>query len=336
MHNSPEVSVILPFYNAEETLNRAIDSIAQQSLINFECILIDNNSTDNSTKIAKRWIKKDSRFKLVFENRMGVVFASNTGSKVAKGKFIARMDADDYSHSKRLELQSQFLKANKTYGAVCSLVKYIKHGVNTDGFKIYVDWVNSVRDFNKIFLKRFIESPIVNPSAMWRKSTSNNYGMYQSGNFPEDYEMWLRWLDKGVKIAKLNEYLLDWHDSEKRLTRTHEAYSDLAFFDIKSKYLVSELQKINRFHPKVIVWGASKTSRKRSALLANYGIEIESYIDVKRTRKLDRDVIYYEDLPKPGKSFVLVYMKVLHLRTRIQDYLEQAGYREGKDYLLLA
>lgn len=69
----PKITVILPFYNAENTIRRAIESIANQSLKDFECILIDNNSTDNSNDIAKRLIIEDKRFKLVSEKRQGVV-----------------------------------------------------------------------------------------------------------------------------------------------------------------------------------------------------------------------------------------------------------------------
>ena len=93
----PKVSVILPFFNAEQTLNRAIESIANQSYSNFECILIDNNSTDKSNSIAKEWVTKDNRFILTTEEKQGVVFASNKGFEIAQGKYIARMDADDFA-----------------------------------------------------------------------------------------------------------------------------------------------------------------------------------------------------------------------------------------------
>ena len=92
---APVVSVILPFFNAQSTLERAIESIASQSFGNFECILINNNSTDISVEIARRWTEKDRRFVLVQEEIQGVMYASNTGSKLSRGRYIARMDADD-------------------------------------------------------------------------------------------------------------------------------------------------------------------------------------------------------------------------------------------------
>ncbi len=284
---NPKVSVILPFYNAAETLVRAIESIASQSLKDFECILINNNSTDKSVGIAKGWMEKDKRFVLIHEKRQGVMFASNAGSDIARGRYIARMDADDWSFPNRLERQAGFLDDNSEYGVVAGLVEHIPHSENTKGFARYVDWVNSVQTYQEILNSRFIESPIPNPSAMWRKEVAGKHGMYRSGDFPEDYEMWLRWLSKGIKIIKLSETVLKWHDSDTRLTRTNSIYSDSAFYRIKTKYLADWLKKNNPFHPQITIWGASRISRRRARLLKQYGIEIEYYIDTKRGRQLD-------------------------------------------------
>lgn len=332
----PKVSVILPFFNAGPTLNRAIESIASQSLKSFECILINNNSTDKSVEIAKNQIETDKRFILIHEKTQGVMFASNAGSEQARGKYIARMDSDDYAYSNRLKLQAGFLDANPEYGAIAGLVKYISHSENTKGFARYVDWVNSVQTYREILNNRFIESPIVNPSAMWRKEIAEKYGMYKSGDFPEDYEMWLRWLSKGVKIKKLGETVLKWHDSDTRLTRTQSIYSDSAFYRIKTKYLAIWLEKNNPFHPRIVVWGASRISRRRARLLKQYGIEIECYIDIKRNRQLDKEVVYYNEIPHPDKIFILTYIKQMNARDEIQNFLHSRGYKEGLNYLLVS
>ena len=108
----PQISVILPFFNAARTLNSALQSIAVQDLTNFECIMIDNNSSDGSREIALQWESSDQRFKMVEEVRQGVMFASNRGCEVALGKYIARMDADDVARPRRLSLQASFLDAH--------------------------------------------------------------------------------------------------------------------------------------------------------------------------------------------------------------------------------
>ena len=186
-------------------MERAIRSITNQTYQDFECILINNNSTDNSLSIASSLAKADTRLKITEESRQGVVFASNKGFQKACGEYIARMDADDESHPERLTLQEAFLEQNPEFSAVGGLVEYNSNFQSFRGFKRYVNWVNSVLSYEQIKTSRFIDSPIVNPSAMWRKETGEKHGMYKSGNFPEDYEMWLRWLEEGVKISCITE-----------------------------------------------------------------------------------------------------------------------------------
>jgi glycosyltransferase involved in cell wall biosynthesis len=334
--STPNVSVILPFYNAEGTLHRALESIAAQDLKDFECVMVDNNSSDGSRVIAEKWTLKDKRFKLVRESRQGVMFASNKGAGEAAGKYLARMDADDVALPERLRLQSDFLDENPSYGAVAGRVLHVGDPDSTKGFQRFVEWSNSICSYQEIYYRRFIEAPIVNPTAMWRRSTMEQHGMYLNGPFPEDYEMWLRWLDEGVKIAKLKERVLEWHDSEQRLTRTDPIYSDRSFYKVKSRYLASWLARENKFHPEVAVWGASRISRRRARMVEQHGIRISAYIDTKKGRQIEKDVFYYEDLPRAGSLFILTYIRQMDNREKIQAFLEERGYAEGRDYLLVS
>lgn len=334
--STPKISVILPFFNAARTLNSALQSIADQDLRNFECIMVDNNSGDGSREIAMQWESFDPRFRLVEEVRQGVMFASNRGCEVALGNYIARMDADDVARPRRLTLQAGFLDSHPDYGAVAGLVEHIGDPETTGGFKRFVEWSNSLSSYEDIFRRRFIEAPIVNPTAMWRRETMEKHGLYRAGDFPEDYEMWLRWLDEGVKMAKVPEVILDWHDSTERLTRTHPIYSDRAFYKIKSHYLARWLEANNPFHPHVAIWGASRISRRRASILEALGIRIETYIDTKKSRQLDRSVLYYEELPPSGGMFILTYIRQMDNRERIQAFLEERGYMEARDYLLVS
>ncbi len=308
----------------------------EQDTDDLELILINNNSSDLSTDIAKKWVEADKRIRLVNEAKQGVMYASNKGAEIAQGEYVSRMDADDWAYPGKLRKQADFLDKNPEFGAVAGLVEHIPHSENTAGFARYVEWSNSVRSYEEIYNRRFIESPIINPSAMWCRVVGEQLGLYRGGDFPEDYEMWLRWLDAGVKIEKLPEILLKWYDSDSRLTRTHQIYSDAAFYSIKSEYLAKWLAENNPFHPKVSIWGASRISRRRARLLEKYGIQFQSYIDTKKSRQLDGKVVYYEDLPSAGGLFVLSYIKQMNNRGKIMAFLEERGYIEGKDYLVVS
>ena len=334
--SSPKVSVVLPFCNADKTLSLALQSIADQEFTDFECVMVDNNSSDGSREIAAGWERHDQRFRLIGENVQGVMFASNRGCDAARGDYLARMDADDVSRPGRLRLQSEFLDGHPDFGAVAGLANHVGDPETTGGFQRFVEWGNSLVTYKEIYNNRFIEAPIVNPTAMWRRETMEQFGLYQAGDFPEDYEMWLRWLDQGVKIAKVPEVVLDWHDSAGRLTRTHPIYSDRAFYEIKSKYLAKWLSEYNPYHPFVAIWGASRISRRRARILEQQGVRIDTYIDTKRSRQLEKEVIYYEDLPESGSLFILTYIRQMDNREKIQAFLEDRDYVEGKDYLLVS
>ncbi len=336
MSTPPKISVILPFHNAEKTLGRAIRSIARQVETDFELIMIDNRSADKSRNIAEKWAAADNRFTLIDEPKKGVVFASNKGASKARGSFIARMDADDEAAADKLLLQSAYLESHPRIDAVAGLVEHVSHTESAAGFSRFVDWSNSILSSAEIFNNRFIELPVVNPTLMWRKETGEIHGLYRAGDFPEDYEMILRWLDAGVSIVKIPELVLRWHDSESRLTRTHPAYSDKAFYAIKSRYLAAWLQQHNPFHPYVSVWGASRISRRRARLLEPYGIRFANYIDTKKSRQLGKQVIYYKDLPAAGNMFILSYIRQMDNRDRIREFLTQRGYHEGIDFLMVS
>lgn len=334
--NTPDISILLPFYNAEKTIERALKSISCQTFKNFECILINNNSTDKSGLIAADFCNRDSRFLMVSEEKQGVVYANNKGLSMAKGRFIARMDADDWSFPDRLSTQFNYLQTHKEYEVVAGRAIYIAHKPNTEGFQRYVNWSNQIVDFQDIQLEQFVESPIINPTVMWRKEVSDLHGSYKNGDFPEDYELWLRWLEKGVKFHKLAQPVIKWYDDDSRLTRIDNRYSDEAFFKIKTSYLAKWLKANNPHHPKVLVWGASKISRKRAKLLEIHGIDISAFIDISIKRKLDKRIIYYKDIPSPREIFVLVYLKEETMRINTINFLEDHGFREGENFILVS
>lgn len=336
VNKTPKISVILPFYNAANTLIRAIKSIIDQSHTNWECILINNNSTDDSVEIAKHYVDKDYRFQLVNEARQGVVFASDAGYLISCGEYICRMDADDFSMPNRFFDLANFLDRNHDYAVVTGLVEYVAHRKETKGFERYVNWVNSVQTYRDIFNSRFIESPIVNPSAIWRRDIVEKYGFYKEGDFPEDYELWLRWLDCGVKIHKLPVVVLKWHDSDQRLTRTDKRYRDKAFYHIKTKYLAKWLTENNPLHPDIAVWGASRISRKRAGLLEYYGINIDFYIDISLKRNLKKEVVNYKHIPDPHEVFILTYIRQANARQEIKEFLLGRGFVEGKNFLMIS
>ena len=109
----PKISVIMAVYNSEKFLNESINSILNQTFKDFEFIIINDCSTDNSLKIIKEFIKKDNRIKLINNERnLGAAGTRNEGLKIAKGKYIAILDSDDISYTQRFVIQYNYLEDN--------------------------------------------------------------------------------------------------------------------------------------------------------------------------------------------------------------------------------
>lgn len=330
-----KVSVILPFHNSESTLERAIQSILDQTYADFELILIDNNSTDNSSNIAIE-ASQDARIVLLKEAQQGVVHAANRGLMEAKGIYIARMDADDWSFPDRLEKQMDLLDAESSIGLVAGEVEY--DGDNPKkGFIDYLHWINEVTEPEAIYLNQFVEFPIVNPSMMFRRELVEKYGDFREGDFPEDYEFFLRLQQGGVRMKKMAIPVLKWNDLPTRLTRSHNNYSEEAFDRIKSIYLAEWLKKNNLHHPAIWVWGAGKKARRKSSLLSSNAIEIKGYVEVNAKKNAgDRPVIHFEQLPSCPDRFIVSFVAKWGARKKICEFLVSKGWKEGVDFILAA
>ena len=332
----PKVSVVLPYQNAQATLDRAISSLVRQSFTDWELILVNHASTDESQAIARRWDQQDRRIRLVHEPRAGLVHALNTGLNRSTASVIARMDADDVSHRDRLARQYDYLARFPATDVVSCCVRYCAEGTPQRGMQTYVDWTNGLLTKDEIHRNRFVESPLVHPSVMFRTHLIRQHGSYRQGLFPEDYELWLRWLHHQVSISKLPETLLDWYDSEARLSRTHERYRPEAFYRIKTHYLARWLAQHNPFHPEVVVWGGGRKSRQRMRLLENYGIRVRAVIDIVANKTTSFPIIFYQDVAPPGQYFILSYVGNRGQRDKIRSFLRDRGYSEEDHFLLVA
>ena len=148
------VSVIMPVKNARKTVVDAVNSILTQTLSNFELLIIDDHSTDDSIQIINQI--EDARIKLVANAGTGIAPALNTGLRVAKGNYIARMDADDISFQARLQKQVTFLDINPQIDVVSCLVEnYSLNEGSQDGYAHHIRWLNSIVSPKRALCKSF-------------------------------------------------------------------------------------------------------------------------------------------------------------------------------------
>lgn len=326
-----KISVLIPFRNADHVLKRAVDSVLTQD-ISFELILVENQN--QRSNLAKKLAANHPQIKLVHEPQIGIVHALNSGLKHCSGEYIARMDADDEMLPGRLRKQSEFLDANPHSMLVSGMVVYRCEGITAGGYSIYVDQINSIHSSEDIRKYQFIESPVAHPSVMFRKAAIDRDPLYREGDFPEDYELWLHWLEQYPDgFAKIPDAVLIWHDSEQRLSRTHVAYREDAFMHTRLEYLVRYLNK-HHSHKAILIAGVGKKAKKKIRIMQAAGLTIHAITDL-RQRKLDNlPFIAWDNLPEPGAFFLVSLVSNRGSWREIEAHLRKRNYRNEIDFIL--
>ena len=215
-HN-PLISVIFPVYNAEKFIKESIESILNQTYKNFEFIIINDGSKDNSAEIIKSY--KDQRIRYYEQKNQGLAKTLNVGLSYAKGKYIARQDNDDISFPNRFEKQISYLEQNQQIAVLGSWAKIIdENGIFTNRFHHH-----STSPLNLKFELVF-DNPFVHSSIMARKDIIEKTGMYHLDNdYFEDYNLWSR-ISYHYQIANINEELLLYREVNTGMSKTTNSY----------------------------------------------------------------------------------------------------------------
>lgn len=329
------VTILLPFHNAAGTLDAAVGSIVQQTHTDWDLLLIDNASSDESTSIAHRWADRDTRIRVLREPGIGIAHALNTGLKHASGSYIARMDADDVCHRARLAKQLAYLEAHPEVGVVGTRTTFASTMDERRGMEAFVRWQNTILTPHDHFIKRFVDAPLAHPTVIFRRELVDHFGGYDTGPLPEDHELWLRWMDAGVRFAKLPDALLTWNDHAERLSRTHANYSVEAFFSTKAKWLARWLARTLNGRP-IIIAGTSTLCRDRAVQLEAEGIKISAFTDVRPRTVPGYTFIPHTELPPAGEALIVSFISQRGTGDRIAAFLESRGLVEGVDFILAA
>lgn len=208
MNKKPLVSVIMPVFNAGEFLVEALESMVHQTYRNFELIIVDDASTDNSwqviTKYRQRYDKKIRAFRVKKQLNKGGDACANEGFRRAKGELIARMDADDVARKDRLERQVRFLQENPEIDVLGSSAVVI----DREGRKVGVKRVPL--SHKEIYGEFFVFNPLIHPTVMVRRKIISPYRQLYRINYEanNDYLTFFEWLGKGVRFANLKARLI--------------------------------------------------------------------------------------------------------------------------------
>jgi glycosyltransferase involved in cell wall biosynthesis len=216
----PKVTVLMPVYNGEQYLREAIDSILCQTFQDFEFLIIDDGSSDHSIDIINSY--QDTRIALIKnEINLGLVLTLNKGLSLAKGEYIARMDADDISFCDRLENQIAFLDTNPDVSLLGTNAQIIDSEGNPQGF------CNVISGYELIKWQMCFSSPFIHPSVIFRSQIIDKVNGYTSEAIKgrekysgEDYDLWRR-ISKISQVDNLQKTLIYLRKHDGNLTKIY-------------------------------------------------------------------------------------------------------------------
>lgn len=262
---NPLVSILLPVNRDEGFLMQSIDSILNQTYRNIELIIIANNCDDKTYDMLLDL--NDERVKLTRLLIGQVSHASNHGIELSKGIFIARMDADDISNLRRIEIQTQFLIQNPEVGVIGSHYEYI----DKNGIFLGYPKINAKSD-REIKKRLAFESCLAHPTTMIRRDVLLNNSGYCYGVFAEDWELWLRLARAGVKMTVIEQNLLKYRihgnqsTSLKNFSRNMGYVSGLLlrefFITKKINFLLGIIYHLNKSYS-YLIFNKIKSSLKK-------------------------------------------------------------------------
>lgn len=333
---TPAVSVLLPARDAAATLATSLRSVQRQRCVDWECVVVDDGSEDETLARAREFAARDARFVVVPTCRGGLVAALNAGLARCRGAVVARMDADDVMHRDRLQAQLAALAAAPELFAVGTHVRIFPRDQLAAGWRAYERWLNGIDSPERVRAEAFVECPVVHPTLMLRRESLQVLG-YRDAGWPEDYDLVLRALARGLEIGVVPRRLLAWRDRPGRLSRTGEAYAQPRFAAIKAAFLAEQfLAATDRY----VLWGYGGTGRALRRALAAHGKRATHVIEVHPGRLGNTihgaPVVPPEDLPRLERLPLVVSVARPGPRSRIRAALVLMGFQETRDFVCAA
>jgi glycosyltransferase involved in cell wall biosynthesis len=332
----PRVSILLPVFDAEATLAACLHSIRRQTEPRWRCVVVDDGSQDGSLACARRFAQRDARFLVVARPHRGLVAALQAGLEHCEAPCIARMDADDWMHRRRLAEQLGWLEDRPGLAAVGSHVRLFPRAALGEGMREYERWLSGIDSPRRVREEAFVECPVAHPTLAIRRETLLELG-YRDCGWPEDYDLILRLLEGGHEVGVVPRRLLGWRHGPARLSRRSPSYAIERFTACKAAYLARGfLAASDRY----VLWGYGATGKALARELRRLGKRPSAIVELHPGRLGETiqgaPVIRAEQLGGLPSPPVVVSVAGAPARSEIRADLARLGFRELRDYVCAA
>ncbi len=308
----PRIDVAVAVRDVAPYIDEALDSLLAQTEPRWRAVFVDDGSSDDT---VARIEGRDPRVEVLRPGRVGLAQALNLAVAHGSAPYVARFDGDDVCHPERFAEQLAFLEDHPDVGVVDSRVTCFRDdGPLPGGMARYERWLDSVETDADFARELLVDSPVCHPAAMIRRRAMLPY---RDGDFPEDYDLWLRMRRAGVRFHKLPRRLLRWRDRSDRATRIDDRYRRQAFVGLKIEHFVA-----TNTSARVAVWGAKKHGIPWIRALRPVAVVD---IDPAVTSRQGIDVLRPEQLPDVRPDLVLIAVGSPGARAIIEGRLAEMG-----------
>lgn len=332
---APRLSILLPAWNAEATLPSCLRSIARQSERSWECVVVDDGSTDGTAAVAGAFARADPRFACITLPHGGLVAALNAGLARCRAPLVARMDADDVMHRHRLALQAAALAESPGLSAVGCHVRLFPRATLRPRLVEYERWLNGLLSAGDVHRDAYVECPVAHPTLVMRREMAA-LG-YEDRGWPEDYDLVLRAVLSGMRVGVVPRRLLAWRHRAGSLSRVGRAYELARFTACRAHYLANGFLSAGSDY---VLWGYGGTGRALARALAAHGRRPALIVDIKPGRLGQRimgaPVVAPEALEGYRGRPIVVSVARAGPRAEIRRALALMGFADGRDFVCAA
>jgi hypothetical protein len=326
----------MPARDAGRWLSATLGSLHKLRGVDLEILIVDDGSRDETPSRLAAARRRDPRVRTIRTPARGIVHALNVGLEAARGRWIARIDADDVLHPDRVAVQ---VAAGESAGwdvvgstVRCFPTQHIRHGLAR-----FQAWHDGLLTHDEMARDRFVETPLIHPSVTFRADAVRRVGGYRAGDWPEDYDLWLRLFAAGARFGKVARTLTWWRDHPERLTRTAGHCTAAAIRRCKVVHLLAGPLAGER---RCWIAGTGRDGKRLGRQLVAAGSTLEGWLDVNPRRLGQRihgaPVLTLEAADIRGGDCVLVAVGAEGGRAAARALLDTHGLRETVDYWCVA
>ena len=333
--NNQRVSIITPVKNGAQFLVECLDSIVNQTHRNWELLIVNDSSTDETQSILEEYAQQDNRIVVSQNKGKGIIDALITGYEKSAGEFITRMDADDIMTPNKLELLTKkLIEKGKRYLAT-GFVNYFSETELGQGYFNYQEWLNGLSQTESNFDDIYKECVIPSPCWMVFREDFEASGGFNSNLYPEDYELTFRFYKQELKVVAVKEVIHHWRDYATRTSRTDSNYADNYFIQLKLNYFL-ELDYDNS--RELELWGAGKKGKEVARFLIEKGIEFDWLSN--NDKKIGKEVygVILKDSISAleiGTPQILIAVGSMDYNREIKKALNSKNLKPNIDYFFL-